>query len=112
MTTAALPLQGVRVLDFSRVLAGPFCTMLLADLGAEVIKVEEPARGDETRQWGPPWAGEGETALSAYYICANRNKRSITLNLKISQAQMLARRLAQKSQVVIENFKLGGMSAY
>ncbi len=112
MTAAAMPLQGVRVLDFSRVLAGPFCTMLLADLGAEVIKVEEPARGDETRQWGPPWAGAGEAALSAYYLCVNRNKKDITLNLKHPQAQALARRLAQQSQVVIENFKPGGMSAY
>ena len=112
MTPTPLPLQGVRVLDFTRVLAGPFCTMLLADLGAEVIKIEEPARGDETRQWGPPWMGEGDAALSAYYLCANRNKRSLTLNLKHEQAQALARRLARQSQVVIENFKPGGMAAY
>jgi len=107
-----MPLQGVRVLDFTRVLAGPFCTMLLADLGAEVIKIEEPARGDETRQWGPPWVGEGDGALSAYYLCANRNKRSLTLNLKHERAQTIARQLAEKSQVVIENFKPGGMAAY
>ncbi|MCC6614322.1 MAG: CoA transferase [Anaerolineae bacterium] len=112
MTPTPLPLHGVRVLDFTRVLAGPFCTMLLADLGADVIKIEEPARGDETRQWGPPWAGEGDDALSAYYLCANRNKRSLTLNLKHERAQAIARELAATSQVVIENFKPGGMAAY
>jgi crotonobetainyl-CoA:carnitine CoA-transferase CaiB-like acyl-CoA transferase len=99
-------LTGIRVLDFSRVLAGPFCTMLLADLGAEVIKIENPAGGDDTRQWGPPWAGE----LSAYFIAVNRNKRSVTLNLKNKTAQQLARDLAAKSDILIENFKPGQMS--
>jgi crotonobetainyl-CoA:carnitine CoA-transferase CaiB-like acyl-CoA transferase len=74
-------LTGIKVLDFTRVLAGPFCTMMLADLGAEVIKVES-LDGDETRQWGPPWHGSGENRLSAYYLSVNRNKRSLTLNLK------------------------------
>jgi crotonobetainyl-CoA:carnitine CoA-transferase CaiB-like acyl-CoA transferase len=100
------------VLDFSRVLAGPFATMLLADLGAEVIKVEAPPLGDETRQWGPPWHGEGDDRLSAYYLSVNRNKRSLTLNLKHPEGQALARRLAAHSQIVIENMKVGGMAAF
>jgi crotonobetainyl-CoA:carnitine CoA-transferase CaiB-like acyl-CoA transferase len=101
-------LTGIRVLDFSRVLAGPFCTMLLADLGAEVIKVENPAGGDDTRQWGPPWAGE----LSAYFIAVNRNKRSLTLNLKNTAARQIARDLAAKSDILIENFKPGQMAEF
>lgn len=102
-------LDGVRVLDFTRVLAGPFCTMLLADLGADVIKVEDPARGDDTRQWGPPWAANG---MSAYYLSVNRNKRSITLNLKTAEGQQIARQLARDSQIVVENFKPGGMASF
>jgi crotonobetainyl-CoA:carnitine CoA-transferase CaiB-like acyl-CoA transferase len=102
-------LSGVRVLDFTRVLAGPFCTMLLADLGADVIKVEDPERGDDTRQWGPPWASNG---MSAYYLSVNRNKRSITLNLKSAEGQQIARKLAQDSQIVVENFKPGGMTSF
>lgn len=112
MTPSPLPLSGIRVLDFTRVLAGPFCTMLLADFGADVIKVEEPARGDDTRHWGPPWAGEGDDALSAYYLCANRNKRSMTLNLKTEQGQSIARALAERSHIVVENLKPGGMAAF
>src|SRR5262245_9417333 len=92
-------LSNVRILDFSRVLAGPFCTMLLADLGADVLKIEDPARGDETRQWGPPWAGEGLSRQSAYFLSVNRNKRSLTLNLKSEAGQALARRLAAESQI-------------
>jgi crotonobetainyl-CoA:carnitine CoA-transferase CaiB-like acyl-CoA transferase len=105
-------LSGVRVLDFTRVLAGPFCTMMLADLGADVIKVEDPARGDETRQWGPPWAGEGDVAQSAYFLSVNRNKRSLTLNLKSSEGQAIARRLAAQSHIVTENFKPGQMGRF
>jgi crotonobetainyl-CoA:carnitine CoA-transferase CaiB-like acyl-CoA transferase len=86
--------------------------MLLGDMGAEVIKIEEPERGDETRQWGPPWAGDGEDRMSAYYLCANRNKRSVTLNLKLSEGQAAARRLATEAQVVVENFKPGTLTAY
>ncbi|MCU0512478.1 MAG: CoA transferase [Anaerolineae bacterium] len=108
----ALPLDGVRVLDFTRVLAGPFCTMLLADLGAEVIKIENPAGGDETRQWGPPWAGSGEQRHSAYYLAVNRNKRSLTLNLKTAAGRALARRLVPHSHVIIENFTPGHMAAF
>ncbi len=105
-------LSGLRVLDFSRVLAGPFCTMLLADLGADVIKVEHLARGDDTRAWGPPWLGEGDDAQSAYFLSVNRNKRSLTLDIKTPGGQDLARRLAAKSHVVVENFKAGQMASF
>ena len=77
-----LPLAGVKVLDLSRVLAGPYATMVLGDLGADVIKVEHPERGDDTRHWGPPFAGEGEARESAYFLAVNRNKRSIGVDLK------------------------------
>jgi len=100
------PLTGFRVLDLSRVLAGPYCTMLLGDLGAEVIKVERPGTGDDTRAWGPPFAG-GE---SAYYVCANRNKKSITVNLKSPTGQHIIRRLAGVSDVLVENFKVGELA--
>lgn len=105
MTHSAL--AGLRVLDFSRVLAGPYCTMLLADFGAQVIKVESLA-GDDTRQWGPPWL-EGE---SAYYLSINRNKRSLALDLKRPKGQEIARRLANKADVLVENFKVGGMAKF
>jgi formyl-CoA transferase len=97
------PLAGVRVLDLSRVLAGPYCAMILGDLGAEVIKVEEPARGDDTRIWGPPYAA-GE---SAYYLGLNRNKRGMTLNLKHPRALEVLDRLIARSDVLIQNFKPG-----
>lgn len=104
-------LAGVRVLDFTRVLAGPLCTMMLADLGAEVIKIESLI-GDETRQWGPPWAGDGPDRQSAYYLSVNRNKRSLSLNLKHPQGQQIARSLAVKSHIVVENFKPGQMAGF
>ncbi len=107
-----LPLTGVRVLDFSRVLAGPYCTMLLGDMGAEIIKIEEPARGDETREWGPPWAGDPADRMSAYYLCANRSKRSMTLNLKSDEGRAIARELARGSHVIVENFKPGNLAQY
>jgi crotonobetainyl-CoA:carnitine CoA-transferase CaiB-like acyl-CoA transferase len=97
------PLDGVRVLDLSRVLAGPYCTMLLADLGADVIKVERPGVGDETRSWGPPYAG-GE---SAYYMSVNRSKRSVAIDLSTKEGQQKARELAANSHIVIENFRVG-----
>lgn len=108
MTDAAL--QAIRVLDFTRVLAGPFCTMLLGDLGADIIKIENPSGGDETRQWGPPWVGD--SGLSAYFASVNRNKRSLTLNLKTQAGRDLARQLAAQSHVLIENFKVGQMAAF
>jgi formyl-CoA transferase len=102
------PLSDVRVLDLARVLAGPYCTMLLADYGADVIKVEDPDGGDGTRSWGPPWVAD----QSAYFLAANRNKRSITVNLKTAAGQELVRRLADRSDVVIENFKVGGAARF
>jgi formyl-CoA transferase len=101
-------LRGVRVLDFSRILAGPYCTMMLGDLGAEVIKVERPGIGDDTRTWGPPFAG-GE---SAYYLCCNRNKKSITIDLGKPRGRELAAELAKKSDVLIENFTPGLMKRF
>ncbi|MDM0078035.1 CaiB/BaiF CoA-transferase family protein [Variovorax sp. J2P1-59] len=101
----ALPLAGVRVLDLSRILAGPWCGMVLADLGAEVIKVEHPGRGDDTRDWGLR-VGNTETA---YFNSVNRNKRSIGLDLQTPEGQEIARELAKKSDVVIQNFKFGGI---
>ena len=100
-------LAGLRILDLSRILAGPYCTQVLGDLGADVIKVEQPGLGDGSRAWGPPWVG-GE---SAYYLCVNRNKRSMTLNLKTEQGREIVRGLAVKSDVLIENFKFGEMAA-
>ncbi|MFN8417762.1 MAG: CoA transferase [Anaerolineae bacterium] len=105
-------LSELRILDFSRVLAGPFCTMLLGDLGADVIKIEQPESGDETRMWGPPYAGAAADGMSAYYLSVNRNKRSLTLNLKSERGRDLARELAKKSDVLIENFKVGGMRGF
>jgi crotonobetainyl-CoA:carnitine CoA-transferase CaiB-like acyl-CoA transferase len=98
-------LADIRVLDLSRILAGPYCTMLLADYGAEVIKIEQPGQGDGSRQWGPPWVG-GE---SAYFLSVNRNKRSMTLDLKTAVGQNLLRQLASQSDVLIENFKVDTM---
>lgn len=100
-------LEDLKVLDLSRVLAGPLCAMMLGDLGADVIKVERPGSGDETRAWGPPYAG----TESAYYLCANRNKRSITLNLKEERGREIAKRLAADADVFVENFKTGSMAA-
>ena len=101
------PLHGVRVLDLSRVLAGPYCTMVLGDLGADVIKVEPPD-GDETRAWGPPFAA-GE---SAYYLCINRNKRGMVVNLKTEEGREILRDLAMKSDVLVENFRPGTLARY
>ena len=100
------PLEGYRILDLSRVLAGPYCTMMLGDLGAEVIKVERPGSGDDTRAWGPPFVGDE----SAYYLCANRNKKSITVNLKPEKGREIIRQLAKISDVLIENYKVGELS--
>jgi len=102
------PLSGVVVIDLSRILAGPYCTMLLGDLGAEVIKVEAPSRGDGSREWGPPWAG-GE---SAYYLSINRNKKSITLNLKSEKGREILRKLIGKGDVLVENFLPGTMERW
>jgi formyl-CoA transferase len=100
----ASPLSDVRVLDLSRILAGPYCTMVLADYGADVIKIEEPLTGDGTRAWGPPWIGD----QSAYFLAANRNKRSVAVDLKRPEGRQIVHELAQRADVVIENFKVGG----
>jgi crotonobetainyl-CoA:carnitine CoA-transferase CaiB-like acyl-CoA transferase len=111
-TAPSLPLTGVRVLDFTRVLAGPFCTMLLADMGADVIKVESVGGGDDTRAWGPPWFTAGGERFSTYYLSVNRGKRSLTLDLKHPDGQAIARRLAAQSAIVVENFRPGAMAAF
>ncbi|WP_300339540.1 CaiB/BaiF CoA-transferase family protein [Accumulibacter sp.] len=108
-------LAHLRVLDLSRVLAGPWASQLLADLGAEVIKVERPGVGDDTRSWGPPWMADGEgqpTREAAYFLCTNRNKLSLTVDITRPEGQAIVRQLARDADVLIENFKLGGLAAY
>ena len=103
-------LQGIRILDLTRAMAGPFCTMMLGDLGADVIKVERPGRGDESRGWGPPFVGEAYGPYpgeSAYFLSANRNKRSITVNLKSQEGVQIVRQLAATSDALVENFRTG-----
>lgn len=99
-------LSHIKVLDLSRVLAGPYAAMLLGDYGADVVKIEQPGRGDDSRHWGPPFTEGGQ---SAYFLCANRNKRSLTLNLKTEAGRGIFLRLAAQADVVVENFKTGGM---
>lgn len=109
------PLTGIRILDMSRILAGPFATQLLGDLGADVIKVERPGRGDDTRSWGPPFVTSeaGDTLPeSAYYLSANRNKRSIAVDMSDPEGAALLQRLAGRCDVVIENFRPGGLRKY
>ncbi len=103
--TAPAPLKGVRVIDMSRIIAGPYCSMILGDFGAEVIKVEQPQIGDESRAWGPPWLKE----VSAYYIAVNRNKKSLTLNLKKPEGAQILKGLVKKGDVLLENFRPGTM---
>jgi crotonobetainyl-CoA:carnitine CoA-transferase CaiB-like acyl-CoA transferase len=103
-----LPLEGVRVLDLSRVLAGPYATMMLADLGADVLKIEHPERGDDTRHWGPPFAG-GEAGESAYFVSVNRNKRSAGVDLKDPEGLKKVRNLAAGADVLIENMRRGAL---
>lgn len=105
MANPVSALSDIRVIDLSRILAGPYCTMVLADYGAEVIKIEQPGTGDGTRQWGPPWV-DGE---SAYFLSVNRNKKSITLNLKSESGRDILRKLVADADVFIENFKVGDM---
>jgi crotonobetainyl-CoA:carnitine CoA-transferase CaiB-like acyl-CoA transferase len=112
---ASAALKGVKILDLSRVLAAPLATQLLGDLGAEVIKVERPGAGDESREYGPPFVADGagaETADSAFYLSCNRNKRSVTADLASGQGQEIIRRLAADADVVVENFKTGGLKKY
>jgi len=105
-------LEGVRVLDLSRVLAGPWATQLLADLGAEVIKVEKPGAGDDTRHWGPPWHEHGEEKVAAYFLAANRGKRSVAIDFATEEGAALVRRMAADADVLVENFKVGGLEKF
>jgi crotonobetainyl-CoA:carnitine CoA-transferase CaiB-like acyl-CoA transferase len=107
---SAQPLKGIRVLDLSRVLAGPWCSQQLADLGAEVIKIERPGRGDDTRAWGPPWLPG--TTEAAYYLSANRGKSSVAIDIAQPEGQQLIRQLVQECDVLLENFKAGGLKRY
>jgi len=108
-------LAGIKVLDLSRILAGPSAAQLLGDLGADVVKVEKPGEGDDTRKWGPPYvrdtSGE-DTRESAYYLCANRNKRSIAIDIGSEPGQDVAHRLIAQADVLIENYKVGGLAKY
>jgi len=106
------PLAGIRVLDLSRVLAGPWCTQLLADLGAEVIKIERPGVGDDTRHWGPPWHGEGDERVAAYFLSTNRGKKSAAIDFSQPEGAALVRKIAETSDVVVENFKVGGLRKF
>ena len=108
------PLDGVLVLDLSRVLAGPWATQMLGDLGAEVIKVERPGEGDDTRAWGPPFVtgADGAPGDAAYFLCANRNKRSLTVDLATPEGAALVRALAARADVLVENFKAGALAKY
>lgn len=107
------PLTGLRVLDLSRVLAGPWCTQIFADMGAEIIKVERPGEGDDTRHWGPPWLTDKDgnpSEQSAYFLSANRGKNSITVDISTPEGQQIVKDLAAKSDIVVENFKAGALA--
>lgn len=108
-------LAGIQVLDLSRVLAGPWCTQMLADLGADVVKVERPGAGDDTRHWGPPFLKDADgqdTTQASYYTATNRNKRSVTIDMATTEGQALIREMALKADIVVENFKVGGLKQY
>jgi len=109
------PLSGLRVLDLSRILAGPTCTQLLGDLGADILKIERPGVGDDTRTWGPPFVTDGdgvETTESAYYLCANRNKRSISVDISQPEGAAVVKELLTSCDILVENFKVGGLAKY
>ena len=109
------PLTGLRVFDLTRILAGPTCTQLLGDLGADVIKIERPGQGDDTRKWGPPFVQDpnGEdTTESAYFLSSNRNKRSLALDISKPEGQALAKRLIGFCDILVENFKVGSLAKY
>jgi len=106
------PLAGIRVLDLSRVLAGPWAGQMLADYGAEVLKVERPGAGDDTRTWGPPWWGDGEARVAAYFVCANRGKRSVAIDIASPEGIQTVRELAREADILIENYKVGQLARY
>ena len=115
MTTQAGALPHIKVLDLSRVLAGPWCTQMLADLGADVVKVERPGAGDDTRHWGPPFLQDAQgqdTSQATYFTACNRNKRSVAIDMAQPEGQALIRQMALQSDVLVENFKVGGLAQY
>ena len=115
MTEKPTALPHIKVLDLSRVLAGPWCTQMLADLGADVIKVEKPGEGDDTRHWGPPFLQDAQgnaTPHATYFTACNRNKRSVTIDMAQPEGQALIRQMALQSDVLVENFKVGGLAKY
>ena len=114
-SSSAGALAGIKVLDLSRVLAGPWCTQVLADLGADVVKVERPGQGDDTRQWGPPFLKDAEgndTTQASYFTACNRNKRSVTIDMATPEGQALIKQMALQADIVVENFKVGGLKQY
>ncbi|WP_395318701.1 CaiB/BaiF CoA transferase family protein [Variovorax sp. UC74_104] len=115
MTAKPAALDGIKVLDLSRVLAGPWCTQILADLGADVVKIERPGVGDDTRTWGPPFikdADGNDTDQASYFTACNRNKRSVTVDMATPDGQALLRQMAAQADIVVENFKTGGLKQY
>jgi crotonobetainyl-CoA:carnitine CoA-transferase CaiB-like acyl-CoA transferase len=115
MTTKPAALDGIKVLDLSRVLAGPWCTQILADLGADVVKIERPGVGDDTRTWGPPFikdADGNDTDQASYFTACNRNKRSVTIDMATPDGQALLKQMAAQADIVVENFKTGGLKQY
>jgi len=114
-STSLGALDGLKVLDLSRILAGPWSTQLLGDLGADVVKIERPGSGDDTRAWGPPWLSDDNglgTGESAYYLCANRNKRSLAVDISTPEGQKVVRELVSRADILVENFKVGGLAEY
>ncbi|QFZ82427.1 CoA transferase [Variovorax paradoxus] len=115
MTTKPAALDGIKVLDLSRVLAGPWCTQILADLGADVVKIERPGVGDDTRTWGPPFVKDAnghDTDQASYFTSCNRNKRSVTIDMATPEGQALLQQMAAQADIVVENFKTGGLKQY
>ena len=114
LTKQTMALEGLKVLDLSRVLAGPWATQMLADLGADVVKVESVLRGDDTRAWGPPFITkpDGSKGEAAYFSCANRNKRSITIDFSKPEGASLIQDLSRQADIIVENFKVGGLKKY
>ncbi|WP_265530128.1 CaiB/BaiF CoA transferase family protein [Sphingomicrobium marinum] len=109
---SAQPLNGLKVLDLSRVLAGPWCTQLLADMGAEVFKVEQPGAGDDTRHWGPPWHTHGDEKVAAYFLAANRGKKSVAIDFSTEEGAQLIKRMAADADVLVENYRVGGLKKH
>ena len=115
MTEKNGPLSGITVVDLTRILAGPFCTQLLGDLGADVIKIERPGAGDDTRRFGPPYLhdkSDVDTGESAYFMSCNRNKRSVAIDISTAEGQALLRSLIERADVLVENFKVGNLARY